>query len=126
MAKAPTAAQAQRALRGQPKKPGRRVTMTIEGRTLVLDFRTLGPADDAISRAQTGVPISGIEMNIAAGKYLMGGDTLLIMWWMARRKAGEHNLSFAEVCAQYPTYDVLDNAAVTYDLVGEDDDDPEA
>jgi hypothetical protein len=129
--KAPTAAQAERALRPRAvkarRKAGRVASMTIRGRTLQLHFRDLGPADDVVSRAEAGVPISGVELNIATGKDLMGLDRILVMWWMARRKSGEPNLHYHEVVAEFPTYEDIAEGVFTYET--EDDgegDDPEA
>jgi hypothetical protein len=129
MAKAPTASQAERALRPTAvksrRKAGRVARMTIRGRTLELHFRDLGPGDDVVSRAEAGVPISGIELNIAAGKDLMGLDRILVMWWFARRKSGEPNLHYHEVVAEFPTYEELAEGEFMYETE-DDDDSPEA
>lgn len=74
--------------------------ITIRGRTLVLHTADLGPQDDLISRKETGLPVTPF---FAEDRF--GMDSLLIVWWMARRKnGGEPNLRFQQVLDEFPTY----------------------
>lgn len=53
----------------------------------ILHMNDLGPNDDLAARKQTGLPVTPF---FEEDKF--GADSLLIMWWMARRKDGEPNL----------------------------------
>lgn len=80
--------------------------ITIRGRTLVLHTADLGPQDDLVSRKETGLPVTPF---FAEDRF--GMDSLLIIWWMARRKnGGEPNLRFQAVLDEFPTYDSINES----------------
>lgn len=62
-------------------------------------------------RAATGMPI---EEFVQDGRTL-GEDAIAVLWWLARRAAGETALTFAQAEADWPTDLVGDDVAV--DLV---------
>lgn len=85
--------------------PAKTFRMTLSGKTLELDTTQLGPGDDLVSRQQTGFPVTGFLDQAA-----IGADSLLILWWMARRKNGEPALTFAEVLLEFPSYQAIADA----------------
>ena len=103
------------------KKPQRRILkITIGDRTLILEPDKLGPGDDLITRQATGFAL----LPFVQSEVVFGADSLLILWWTARRKNGEPMLSFAQVLAEYPTYEKLNAAG--FNVVEDIEDDPEA
>jgi len=75
----------------------------------------LGPQDDLVARKQTGFPVTPFLEQEA-----FGADSLLILWWMARRKDGEGDLRFDEVLAEFPSYQSLNDADFKVEAVEED------
>lgn len=78
------------------------IRISVGGGTWVLHTSDLGPQDDLVSRKETGLPVTPFF-----GEDRFGMDSLLIMFWMARRKAGESNLRFQQVMDEYPTYESI-------------------
>lgn len=77
--------------------------ITLGGRTLTLHTADLGPQDDLVARKETGLPVTPF---FAEDRF--GMDSLLIVWWMARRKnGGEPNLRFQQVLDEYPSYEAI-------------------
>lgn len=100
-------------------EPTRKLKITLGGAERVLDFAEVGPGDDIVARKETGLAISPfLEENT------VGADSVLILWWFARRKNGEPRLTFAEVLAEFPTYQAL--AEAQPEIVMVEDDRPEA
>lgn len=98
-----------------------KLTLTEPGkerRTLELAAADLGPRDDRISRQQAGFPV---EQFILAEK--LGADSVVIMWWMARRHNGEPNLSYPEVERLFPSYRELEAADPVVEVIEPDEDD---
>lgn len=77
------------------------ITVIEDGKTYRLRSDELGPADDLACRQQIGYP---------AGHFLenFGGDSVLVVLWLARRKQGEPNLPFQKVLEKYPTYAAME------------------
>ena len=99
------------------------LVITIGGESHTLHMADLGPEDDMAARRQTGMPISSF-----IGDDIFGSDSILVLWWMARRKAGERRLAFSKVLREFPTFEAL-NAAdpgieAIEDDAGEGDADP--
>lgn len=87
-------------------------------KTYRLDSNDLGPADDLISRQQTGFPVSTFMDNF-------GADAFVVFIWMARRKSGEPNLQYSEVVKKYPNYAALNAIEADWDGADEGaDEDP--
>jgi hypothetical protein len=123
MAKAPRPTAEPRHVLTDQRDRARRsyLVVTLGGRSLELWPSKLGPGDDDISRRQAGTPISGLIPQVFSGDYIVGGDTVLLLWWMARRKNGEPGLSWRQVLAEYPTNSDLEDANPDLDLVVPDD-----
>ncbi len=92
--------------------------ITLNGESRQLHMSDLGPAGDRVSRAQTGFPV----MPYFNGERF-GSDSILVLWWMARRKAGEPDLRYDEVEKEFPTYADLEDVEI-HEVI-EDDDSPE-
>lgn len=92
------------------KAPASRILrITLGGRSLEIDVMQFGPADDRVSRAQAGITISSlIESDV------FGVDTMLLLWWLARRKNGEPGLHYYDVENEFPTFAHV--AAANFDL----------
>lgn len=98
------------------KRAGLKITLAGETRELYL--AALGPADDLVARREVGFPISPF---VERGTF--GADSVLVLWWMARRKNGEPGLRFADVLEQFPSYAAL--AAADPEIEELDDDEHE-
>jgi len=92
----------------RPEEKPRYLRLTVGGLTKVIDWASLGPGDDLVSRQQCGIPVSAL-----LGIDQFGGDLLLILWWTARRLNGEPRLTFATVLGEFPTNADLDAAIDT-------------
>lgn len=83
--------------RKRRQRQGYRVV--LYGETYVLQMRDLGPRDEALVRQTTGRPLTS---------YLNGDgfglDSLGIIIWICRRKAGERKLTLSKVFDGLPTY----------------------
>ncbi len=92
------------------------ITITDGTKKYELRSDELGPADDLVSRQQTGYPVAHFLEKFSS-------DSMVVVIWMARRKSGEPNLLFQSVLNQFPTYADLNalDAQVEYDD-GEDED----
>jgi hypothetical protein len=120
----------QRRNRDAIRKLNLRVQLTYGDRTLTLARSAVGPADDRMARQQAGMTVTGV---FNAGLYAaqtgnvlpIGADMALVLWWVARRKAGEHGLSYMQVEGQFPSVDDVDDIHAEW-IVDTPDDDPEA
>lgn len=98
---------------------GDRARALPESHTLAVNLLTM--LDKLAVRKATGLPWEAFW-----GNETIGEDSLLVLWWLARRKNGEAVLSFQEASAQWPA----DLSADDFDLhigpVEDDATDPEA
>lgn len=88
------------------------VRITIGGESWILHTSDLGPQDDLMARKETGLPVTPFF-----GEDRFGMDSLLVMLWVARRKAGEQNLRFQQVIDQYPTYESINAAGLEVEAI---------
>lgn len=99
------------------------VRVTVGDRAYTLHISDLGPHDDLVSRRETGLPVTPF---FAEERF--GMDSLLIMFWMARRKNGEDRLRFEQVVEEFPTYESISEADFKVEAIeeidGEDNSDP--
>jgi hypothetical protein len=93
--------------------------ITLNGTTHMLHAADLGPADDRIARAQTGFPVS-----YYFNQERFGADSVLVLLWTARRKAGEADLRYDEVEKEFPTYADFEALEIE-EITDEEDDSPE-
>lgn len=114
MAKAPKPGQARRE---EEARAARRVAIRIKlgGEEYVLHISDLGPQDDLVARKQVGLPVTPFFTEDRFGM-----DSLLMMYWMARRKGGETSLQFQAVLNEYPTYESVTEAGFEIEAIEDD------
>lgn len=61
------------------------LTDTETGESFTLDLDGLGPGDDRICRAATGMPATAYYQGSAR---VIGADSVAVFWWLAQVKAG--------------------------------------
>jgi hypothetical protein len=96
--------------------------ITVHGIPYTLNFADLNPLDAADVRKATGLPLNAL---IDSDPDL---DTIAVLYWLARRKAGDRRVTFAEISEEL-TYDAVLSGALTVDEITdepEDTSDPEA
>lgn len=84
-----------------------------------LNLEDLGPEDDLVCRRATGMPISPFF-----GQDVFGTDSLLMMYWFARRKSGDLNLRYEDLLKTFPTFKSVEDADFEIRGIEETDDDP--
>lgn len=109
---------------GSSKAPSRRRIEGLMASVLTVDIGEdhyevalgdLGPADDRICRAQTGVTFMGLIDRVVGGD--QGMDTLAAVVWLARRKSGEAGLVLGDVEEELNNWAAIDAANIRLDLV---------
>lgn len=95
--------------------------ITVDGESLTLRLGDLGPADRMACRAETGIPL---------GDFLgeaFESDSIVILWWLARRKHGAPRLKLANVLADFSSdLDLAERVSIEPlgdDTATEEDDD---
>jgi hypothetical protein len=96
------------------------MTITIRGESLDLAVGLLPISERLQVRKATGLPFE----DFVGGDNKIGLDSVLVLWWLARRANDEPNLSWAEAVDQFPTD--LTEGDVTVDVDEPDGDSPEA
>lgn len=91
------------------------IRITLNGESYTLHIGDLGPQDDLVARKQVGLPVTPF---FAEDRF--GMDSLLIIYWMARRKSGESTLQFQAVLDEYPTYESVTNAGFQIEALEDD------
>lgn len=66
--------------------------------THTLAINLLTPLDKIAVRKATSLPFESFW-----GEDSVGEDSLVVLWWLARRKNGEDLLSFRDAAAQWPS-----------------------
>lgn len=117
MAKAPSPAKLA-AQRTRAEQPYITITDPESGQSAELRFDQLGPGDERLAREACGVPVS----RVFTDGYVQGADTVLMLWWIARRKNGEPSLTYEQVEAECPTLADIGRLEIT---ITTPDDDPE-
>lgn len=75
----------------------------IQDRTLELSSSPTIKEKMAV-RLATGLPFEAFY----SGESSFGEDSLVVLWWLARRQNGEPNLTFDEVATSWPVLDEND------------------
>jgi hypothetical protein len=89
-----------------------------EGEEFLLFVDDLGPRDDLISREQTEMPLTHILDSMDE----ISLDVLLIFYWMARRKSGDHDLHFDDVLERFSTQKAVQDAGFELDILNPEQD----
>lgn len=100
--------------------------ITVDGETLTLRIGDLGPADRMACRAETAAVFG---TSIPLGDFLgeaFESDSIVVLWWLARRKNGARRLKLGNVLADFPSdLDLGDRVSIEPlgdDTPGADDD----
>ena len=126
MGLAPTPGVGRRAEESTAAQQILRITLRGESHTLALNNIPL--KERLIVRKATGLPLEAFVGEVEdEGANKLGLDTLIVLWWLARRANGEWQLTFTRAGEEWPAdLDVEGDLDVT--LVEPDDEasDPEA
>jgi len=96
------------------------MTITIRGESKRLAIGNVAIQEKLIVRKATGLPFEAF-----LSEDRIGSDSLMVMWWLARRGEGETQLTFDAACADWPADIETDDIEVTVDDPNGDDVDPE-
>jgi hypothetical protein len=96
------------------------LTITLRGEAFQLAIGSLPIREKLAVRAQTGMPIEAF-----VGKEdRIGEDSIVVLWWLARRAAGEPTLSFETASGDWPSDLGIED--VSFSVDSPNGDDPEA
>lgn len=79
------------------------MSITVRGETHTIALNIIPISERLVVRKATGLPLEAFvgEVEIGgAGK--IGLDTVMVLWWLARRANGERNLSWGAAVHQWP------------------------
>lgn len=96
MATAPRPGEGQR--RAVAAKQSALATITVQGEVFKLAVGTMRPREKLTCRIQTGLPF---ESFWRGGDHI-GEDSVVVMWWLARRAGGEPDLTWDDAEPQWP------------------------
>jgi hypothetical protein len=86
--------------------------IVVRGEEYRLRRADLGPADARLVRQTTGLRLLAIMGEIGGVDF----DYTTVLWWLARRHAGETDLTYAQAEAEFPSYEEALEGAVTVKL----------
>lgn len=118
MAEAPTPGVSRR--REQREAAQQIMVLTIKGEEFRLAVGNLPMNEKLVLRRATGLPIEAFVGN----RYSIGEDSVIVLWWLARRAGGEATLSFGDAVAQWPVG--LTGEDFEIEVEDPEGDDPEA
>ncbi len=131
MAKAPTPGVSKRA--DELEAAQQVITITIKRPIHTADGRLVDPThtlginnipirERVICRKATGLPMAAYW----SGEDRIDLDSVVVLWWMARRLNGEFTLTWEQACDQFPLDLGVDEIEMEMEGAGTEDDDPEA
>lgn len=95
------------------------MNLTIRGETKHLALGNIPLSERLVVRKATGLPVEAF-----VSENTFGLDTLVVLWWLARRGEGEAMLTLTQAEADFPTDFAEGDITVTLD--DPTGDDPEA
>jgi len=100
--------------------------ITVRGETTIVDPGDFGPKDDIMVRKES-LAAFGERMSLMGAFHEIdersaGTDTICLLWWIGRRKAGETNESLSDALDSFPTYAEMAQGAYTAEVVEPEDD----
>lgn len=99
-------------------------TIEYGGESYKLAWRNLPMPERIICRKATGLPLETFTAPLDdTSATVFGEDSLCVLWWLARRAAGEWQLTFTKATQEW---DVKNVTAFTVDIPDAEDIDPEA
>lgn len=96
------------------------VEITIRGQSCRFAPGNLPMQERLAVRKQTGLPFEAFW----GGDDRIGLDSVLVLWWIARRQSGERQLTFDQAVREFPLDLTEDDIAVS-EITDEEDDNPE-
>jgi hypothetical protein len=101
--------------------------ITVNGEVAIVRPGDFGPRDDALVRRETkaayGEKQSLMAALMALGQGEIGLDSICLLWWLGRRKAGETTESLSDALDRFPSYAEADSAIDLAELLPDDDTD---
>lgn len=88
---------------------------------VAIAINNVSMAERLVCRKATGLPL---EAFLTDGAY--GADSLMVLWWLARRGAGEPMLTFTQAADQWPADLTEDDVELTIDETAGEADHPES
>lgn len=116
MAKAPRPGTSPTAAKKKKAAQQRGFRITVWGEVADIYPADIGPRDDALVRHETGKALGYNLTLLSAIQDLegdadqLGMDTVCLLWWWGRRKAGDTTESLAEAFDRFPTVGELEEA----------------
>ena len=98
------------------------LTITVRGETHKLAPNNLPLNERLELRRATGLPIEAFFTDQSS----IGLDSIVVLWWLARRANGESGIALQTVWDSWPTDLSPDEIDVAVDEPGPEADDPEA
>jgi hypothetical protein len=113
---------------GTTSPEGERVIkITVNGEAAIIRPGEFGPRDDALVRRETKAALGEKRSLMGAFASLdeetIGLDSICLLWWLARRKAGDTTESFAEALDRFPSYGEATEAIEMAEVVDDGEDD---
>jgi hypothetical protein len=97
------------------------MTITIRGESKRLAINNVPLSERLVVRKATGLPFESF-----VGEDRIGLDSIMVLWWLARRGEGEVMLTLTAAEADFPTDLEADDLDVSIDEPDPEADDPEA
>ncbi len=97
--------------------------ITVRDVAAIINPGEFGPKDDSLVRRESmaafgeRVSLTGVLQEFDSGA--VGLDSLCLLWWLARRKAGETDESLSDALDSFPTYAEFEGA-VQVEVVEDD------
>jgi len=103
------------------------LTITVREETRTLAVNNIPLSERLIVRKATAMPLEAFVGEIEdIGANKVGLDTIVVLWWLARRANGEPMLTYKKVCDEWPTDLTPDDIDVKVDDPDPEATDPEA
>lgn len=102
--------------------------ITVRGESHTLALNNIPLQERLIVRKATALPLEAFVGEVEdAGANKLGLDTLIVLWWLARRADGEWQLTFTKAAEEWPAdLDIENDLQVELDSPAEEPSDPEA
>lgn len=96
------------------------IEITVRGVEAIVDPGEFGPKDDILVRRESlaafGERVSLIGSFESLDQRSAGLDTICLLWWLARRKAGDTTESLSDALDGFPSYAEADSE-ITFDII---------
>lgn len=100
------------------------ITITVRGEEAIVRPGDFGARDGALVRRETKLALGEKRSLLGAlqdmDEQSIDLDSICLLWWLARRKVGDTNESYAEALDRFPTYDETDE--IDFSILEDDED----